>query len=67
MKKSIKFRGQNTDPLQTKQPYSSPTIQVLSIAMEYSIASGSGAGNVDSGSVTKEWNQESVQSKDLNW
>jgi len=48
-----------------KQSYVSPTIQVLSIAMEYSIASGSGI--VDSGSVTEEWNQESVQSKELNW
>lgn len=65
MEKSIKFKVQDTGPMQTKQPYSSPTIEVLDIAMEYSIASGS--GNVDSGSVTEEWNQESVQNKDLNW
>lgn len=65
MEKSNRLKTQDTDVLQAKQSYSSPTIQVVSIAMEYSIASGS--GNVGAGSVTEEWNQESVQSKELNW
>lgn len=55
----------DVDISEAKQAYMSPTINVLSIAMEYAIASGS--GNVESGTVNKEWNQESVQNKELNW
>lgn len=67
MEKSNKLITQDIDILQAKQSYSSPTIQVLSITMEYSIAAGSGLGDVNPGAVTEEWNQESTQSKELNW
>ncbi|PRD54071.1 hypothetical protein [Sphingobacterium gobiense] len=65
MEKSNKPEMKDVDISEAKQAYMSPTIQVVSIAMEYSIASGS--GSIGSGSVTEEWNQESVQGKELNW
>ncbi|PRD49370.1 hypothetical protein [Sphingobacterium haloxyli] len=65
MEKSNKPKMKGVDISEAKLTYMPPTIQVVSIAMEYSIASGS--GSIGSGAVTEEWNQGSAQDKELNW
>ncbi|MBD1424513.1 hypothetical protein [Sphingobacterium arenae] len=67
MKKLNRPKKKDVGILQERQTYIPPMIQGMSIEMEYSIASGSGAGNIGSGSVNEQWDQESTQSKEINW